>query len=86
MQAELLKLGWYVSNGKKFGEGNLVYDLKPLQVGNERYLVLGRVSLWLWVVDTFRDQYNCCVLINNTSLDEVCKMVDLLNRKVDNHE
>jgi hypothetical protein len=81
MQSELLKLGWYVSDGKKFGEGHLVYNLKSLQIGNERYLVLGRVSLWLWVVDTFKDKYNSCVLLNNASLDEVCQTVDLLERK-----
>lgn len=79
---ELEKSGWKKSMGLPFaGEGNLYYRLKSLQIGDERYLVLGRVSLWLWIIDASRKENRGLILINNASLEEIRNLVDLLERE-----
>ena len=64
---------------REIGEGHLIYRLKDLQVGDQRYLVVGRISLWIWIIDIQRKQNRSCVLLANPTKESVILLLEALN-------
>jgi hypothetical protein len=56
----------------------LVLRLKKFQRNDERLLVLGSVSLWLWIVDNDRRETRGCVLCRYITKEQLVSLVYII--------
>jgi hypothetical protein len=56
----------------------LVLRLNRLQRNDDRLLVLGPVSLWLWIVDNDRRETRGCVLCKNINQEQLKALLQIL--------